>query len=360
MLALFAATASGMDAVEARTFYMGFQDFAYDKTKQAADDTYAFLRANADIVCLQFGEDCPWQEAYEGKPWPQELQDKMQQRKEGVGPNKRIYLEISPLDMGRAAMGGLISDGFKGKSFDDPMVKKAYLAYARGMRDFFQPSFLSIGIEVNELAGNSPRLWPGYVELHKYVYDALKKDQPDLPVFASLTLHNLLAVRKSGNQKRLDDLKDFLAYNDVAGISFYPFLGDHRDPSRPTKNFNWIREFTGALPMAITETAYPAQPIAFASRTIPATPQDQVDYLQTVFDMAERDGYLFVINFAYRDYDMWWEKDKDQWPEWVKAWKDTGLLDGEGNARPAYDLWKAYLSRAYVRPKPGQAASSPE
>ena len=85
MWALFAATASGMDAVAARTFYMGFQDFSYDKTKQAAEDTYAFLRTNADIVCLQFGEDCPWQAAYEGKTWPQELLNKMKRRKNGVG-----------------------------------------------------------------------------------------------------------------------------------------------------------------------------------------------------------------------------------------------------------------------------------
>jgi len=333
-----------------RTFYMGFQDFAYDKTDKGEADTYAFLRENADIVCLQFGADCPWQQAYDGAPFPVELREKMERRLAGVGPDKNIYLEISPLDMGRAAMGGTNMDRFKDKPFDDPAVKKAYLTYARRMAEFFNPKFLCIGIEVNELAGNSPEKWPGYVELHRHVYQALKKEHPDLPVFASMTLHNLLAVRNSGNGERLDRLQDFLPYNDVAGISFYPFLGDHRDPSNPTKNFDWIREFTGEMPMAISETAYPAETINFSDRVIPASPESQVDYLQTVFNMAMRDGYLFVINFAYRDYDAWWEKDKDKWPEWVKAWKDTGVVDGNGEPRISYTLWKDWLARPYNAP----------
>lgn len=348
-VAVLAGAAAGAEP-EGRTFYMGFQDFAYDKTDRGEADTYAFLRENADIVCLQFGADCPWQQAYDGAPFPRELQEKMRRRLDGVGPGKNIYLEISPLDMGRAAMGGTNMDDFKDKPFDDPAVEKAYLAYARRMTDFFKPKFLCIGIEVNELAGNSPKLWPGYVELHKHVYQALKKEHPGLPVFASMTLHNLLAVRDGGNKERLGRLQDFLQYNDVAGISFYPFLGGHRDPSKPTKNFDWIRAFSGGMPMAITETAYPAEPIVFSDRVIPASPESQVDYLQTVLNVAMRDRYLFVINFAYRDYDAWWEKDKDQWPEWVKAWKDTGVVDGNGGPRISYSVWKEWLARPYSAP----------
>jgi hypothetical protein len=330
---------------------MGFQDFAYDKTDKGAKNTYAFLRENADIVCLQFGADCPWQEAYDGEPFPQVLQDKMKERRDGVGADTRIYLEISPLDMGRAAMGGTNMDDFEDKPFDDPMVKQAYLAYARGMVEFFEPAFLCIGIEVNELAGNSPQLWPGYVELHKYIYATLKEEHPDLPVFATMTLHNMLAEKSKGNEERLEQLRALLPYNDVAGISFYPFLGDHRDPDAPTKNFNWIRNFVGDLPIAITETAYPAESLSLETWdiNIPASPADQVDYLQTVFNMAERDEYLFVINFAYRDYDIWWEKEKDKWDDWVKAWKDTGILDGQGVPRPSFELWQHYFTKQYVR-----------
>lgn len=343
----FAAAATGeeMSEPEGRYFYMGFQDFAWDKTEEGAEATYDFLEDNADIVCLQFGDTCPWQEAYEDKPFPEELQDRMERRKEGVGPDKKIYLEITPLDEGRAGIGGDVSGAFEGKSFDDPMVKEAFVKYAKRMVDFYAPAYLCIGVEVNELAGHSPELWPAYVELHKHARRELKKAYPDLPVFASITLHTLLRHIKEGQDETVQRIKDFMPHNDVAGISFYTFLGDWRDPENPTKNFDWIGAWVGDMPMAITETAYPAEPIALSSGTYEADPQAQVDYLETVFKVAQRDQYLFVINFCYRDYDIWWEKTKDVWPEWVKSWKDTGVVDGDGAPRPALDLWRGYLAK---------------
>ena len=51
----------------------------------------------------------------------------------------------------------------------------------------------------------------------------------------------------------------------------------------------------------------------------------------------------FVISFLHRDYDALWEKIKGATPEAFMAWRDCGLLDQDGNAHPAYAIWKRYV-----------------
>ena len=333
---------------------MGFQDATWDDTEEAANTTYEFLRENADIVCLQFG-GVPWQAAYEDN-YPDSMIERWKRRKEGVGPNKKIYLEIGPLDTRRAAMAGSNVGDFKGKQFDDPMVKKAYCSFVRRLTEYYQPAFLGIGIEVNELRDNSPELWPHYLELHKHTYKEMKKDYPDLPITSTLTLHSLLSVKQRGDKEQIDAVQELLAYTDFAGVSFYPFIGRFHDFNEPTKYFDWLRDFIGDLPIAITETAYPAEPIAWGGETrYPSDPDAQKNYLATVLQVARRDNYLFVVNWAHRDWDARWERVKDRLDEMWTAWRDTGLLDGEGNPRPAYDLWKRYFLMQYDREASGSA-----
>jgi hypothetical protein len=38
-----------------------------------------------------------------------------------------------------------------------------------------------------------------------------------------------------------------------------------------------------------------------------------------------------------------WDKIKSNPPELFMAWRDCGLLDESGKARPAYGVWKNYF-----------------
>ena len=63
---------------------------------------------------------------------------------------------------------------------------KAYLNYCRRAVEFFKPDYLSIGIEVNEIhRDGGPKKWDAYVALHQHIYDELKKDHKDMPIFAA-------------------------------------------------------------------------------------------------------------------------------------------------------------------------------
>jgi hypothetical protein len=48
---------------------------------------------------------------------------------------------------------------------------------------------------------------------------------------------------------------------------------------------------------------------------------------------------------AAEDYDRLWDTIKATAPELFMAWRDCGLLDERGQARPAYAVWREYFGR---------------
>ena len=137
---------------------------------------------------------CRGRNCLQDKPFSDELINDWKGKKEATPKGGKVYLAISP---GR----GDLKPGEKslpfpkelvGKSYDDPVVMKAYLSYCRRMLEFFKPDYLAIGIEVNEIYQAGPDKWRAYAALHRHVYQELKKDHPDLPIFASFTLHGML------------------------------------------------------------------------------------------------------------------------------------------------------------------------
>jgi len=56
------------------------------------------------------------------------------------------------------------------------------------MIERFQPKYMAYGIEVNMLAETNPEIWPDYVKFTEQVYNELKKNHPDLPVFLTFQI----------------------------------------------------------------------------------------------------------------------------------------------------------------------------
>lgn len=335
---------------ESRPYYMGFTPFPWDMTLEAVTETNRFVVENGDIVSHHLEQGVPWTEALEDKPFHPKMMDDWENRRK-VSGGKKVFLSVSPLNGGRSGMSLYrgedeempIPDLFRDKAFNDPIVKKAYLNYCHRAADFFQPDYFAIGIEVNELFHNSRQMWQPFLELYMDTYSALKEDYSDLPIFATVTLHNLTNTGWEDLQEQQTEIRKFLEHNDVAGISYYPFMAGQSE--NPVEFFDWIRDFTDK-PLAITETGFPAEDIVLKTYNveIPGTPEKQRTYFETLLERADQDNYLFVIAFLYRDYDQMWEKIKDAAPEAFIVWKDCGLLDESGAERPAYDVWKRHFS----------------
>ena len=335
---LLAGVIEAQSRLSPRPFRMGFTAFAPGVTAEAVTQTREFVRTNADLIAHHI-EGVPWAEALAGTPFPNELVADHESKRLMKPAGAKVYLAISP---GRGEL-KLAEKGttplpakLRGKSYDDPDVIKAYLNYCRRSIEFFKPDYLAIGIEVNEIFTAGPEKWRAYATLHQRVYRELKKEHPDLPVFASYTLHNLFKERGA----MLKACQELMPFNDCVAISFYPFF--IRDT--PDAAFRWLTDNfdSFAKPYAMAETNDTAERTEMPKMkvTLSGTPEKQAAYIRTLLELAERRRFQFVVLFIHQDYDPLWDAIKGTAPELFMAWRDCGLLDERGHARPAYAVWR--------------------
>ncbi len=333
-----------------RCYFMGFTPFPWDFYLEAVAGTNRSSTEWGDIVSHHLEQGVPWTEAAEEKPFHPKMMEDWNNRKK-TAEGKKLFLSLTPLNEARNSMDLYrgekedmpLPETFQNKSFNDPIIKQAYLNYCLRAVEFFQPDYLAIGIEINELFHNAPNQWSSFRELYLDTYAELKKKFPTLPVLATFSLHNLTNPGWQDRVEQQKEIHDLLAHADLMGISYYPFMAGQLE--RPQSTLDWLRNFTDK-PIAITETGFPAEIISLKTFnvTISGDPEKQKTYYQTILERANRDEYRFVISFLIRDYDALWEKIKNSSPEAFVVWRDCGMVDEQGISRPAFDVWKDYYS----------------
>jgi hypothetical protein len=338
---LLAQDAAAAPSSRPRPFRMGFTAFPPDVTAEALSQTRQFVLTNADLIAHHI-EGVPWAEALADQPFPKELVSDYETKRSMKPPGAAVYLAISPGrgELKLAEKGATpLPPELRGKPYDDPAVKRAYLNYCRRSIEFFRPDFLAIGIEVNEIFSAGTDKWRAYAELHRHVYRELKREHPGLPIFASYTLHNLFKARGG----MLKACQEMMPFNDVVAISFYPFfIGETPDAA-----FLWLTDNFDSFgkPYAMVETNDTAERLQMpkAKITLRGTLEKQAAYTQTLLALAERKRFRFVVLFIHQDYDRLWDAIKATAPELFMAWRDCGLLDERGQARPSYAVWREYF-----------------
>jgi uncharacterized protein (TIGR03067 family) len=324
-----------------RSFRMGFTGFVHDTTLEAVTASRKFVRDNGDILAHHI-EGVPWAEALNERPFPKALLEEWEGKKTATPRKGKVYLAISPGrgELKVADKAGPLPKELSGKAYDDPLVMKAYLNYCRRAVEFFKPDYLAIGIETNEIHDAGAKTWRAYVTLHRHVYAELKKEHRKLPIFASWTLHNLFKKRGA----MLEGWKELMPHNDLVAVSYYPFFVADKDRLAA---LDWMtEEFDGfKKPYAMVETNDAAErlPLPSAKVVIEGSPEKQESYYRALLGLAQRRDFAFVVSFVHQDYDALWERIKGSSPELFVAWRDCGLLDERGKARPAYRVWKEYF-----------------
>jgi hypothetical protein len=327
-------------------FRMGFTGFPHDISIEAVVHARDFARQNADIIAHHI-EGVPWSEVLEDKPFSDELLNDWKGKKDARPKGGKVYLAISPgrgdLKPGEKSLP--FPKGLVGKTYDNPVVMKAYLTYCRRMIEFFKPDYLAIGIEVNEIYQAGPDKWRAYAALHRHVYQELKKEHPSLPIFGSFTLHGMLNQTGRGREAMFTAFTEIMPFNDLVAVSFYPFI---RGGTTDIEGcLQWLTDhFDGyKKPYAFVEVGEPAERLKLptSGQIIDGTPEKQAAFYETLLAFANDHDVQFVISFLHRDYDALWEKIKGSSPEAFMAWRDCGLLDQDGKSRPAYTVWKRYF-----------------
>lgn len=354
LAALLLASSAAGQSDEPRPFRLGFTTFPYAISYEAVDFTYAAIAQDADLIMHHFDNGVPWPEALADAPFPAGLEAEWADAVRRTPPDHAVLLSLTPIAWWRNGLALLRADQgdqplppeWEGRAFDDPDVITAYRNYVLRAVETFNPDYLVIGIEVNLLLTERPDLWPGYLALQRATYAAVKAQYPDLPVFVSvvgaalvdgITEHDAAAQRAA--------LPDILAASDLFALSLYPYMTAYMTTPLPDSFFASIFGLSDK-PLAISETGYPAETLTAGGLTFPSTPGLQADYIARLLAEAQSREMVFVVNFVLRDYDTLWEQIGGG--DLAAVWRDTGLYDEDGNARPALAIWRSALARPYA------------
>jgi hypothetical protein len=350
-----------------RSFYMGFTPFPHALSVEAVESAYDVIARDADMIAQHFDNGVPWQEALDnadhattyGVTYAADFLNDLDYRLQHDPAGHSLYLAVTPLGPlreGLALHRGTsdnepLTPPWDSYALDHPDVIKAYTRHCLNMIEHFHPDYFAYAIEANILAYydnlNSTDKWTQFVNLVKEVYPVLKARYPDLPVFISLQV----GIFHSDSTAQSASIRQILPYTDYIAISAYPFIDIPNPADLPSDYFSQLADLDPAKPVAIAETAWPAEDVEDFNHpgTIIAEedPQRQQQYIQRLIDeMDDLDG-RFITLFFTRDYDDLWESafQYDPDAQLIRTWRDTGLFDGQGNPRPALETWRAALQR---------------
>jgi hypothetical protein len=332
-----------------RSFFMGFTPWQYSWIEEKMATIYKTIQDHGDIIAHHLDDGIPWPEAFKQKTFHANVEEKLAFRLKQIDHNRhKIYLAVTPLNFKRDGIAGYwaekgamdLPDDWKDKSFNDPEVLQAYVNYCRVMIQRFKPDYFAYGIEVNLLAKNNPELFVKFVPFVEKVYKTLKAEFPRLPIFLTFSLDHPKYFSTFSQQ-----VSQLLPYTDLFALSTYPYglekEGVNSIRDLPKDWFKQVSSVAGGKKIAIAETGYPGENISIFGSDIKSSEQDQLMYLQFLFNEMQNLNAEFIIWFVPIDYDDLWSVLK--WLVFFNPmytiWKDTGIWDGEVRPRLSKDYW---------------------
>lgn len=349
---------------ESRSFHIGMGPWPYAFTQEALDETFDLVAAHTDLVMHHFDWGVPWPEALAGGPYHPSVESQLSYRASKRRPGQKVYLALAPQASDRDGLAGYWGDEWDmerpgewaKKDFDDPDVLLAFTNYARDMINRFAPDYFAYGIEVTNSFAEDDPAFDRFLVLAEHVYTTLKRENPELPIFATLA-----TISQSTDVEGLRSLAGkVMPYSDYVAISTYPFwsfsdLKRRADPRDiPSDWFSRWATFAPDKPFAVAETSYIAEDLVMDQYQVHmrGTERWQAEYVRLLCEELNSLDAEFVAWFIPRDYDEGWEYLRTLGVEqFLKAWRDTGLVDGGGKPRQSLAIWDAWLHLPRVRKK---------
>jgi hypothetical protein len=335
-----------LSEIDQRNFGMGFTTWPYDASSESVDDTYSFLSNNATIYAEHLDNRIPWNAWINNEPLPEVFVNDVNSRKQKRLNSPDLLLSVSILNNARS---GLIED-FQGNlpdfdQLDDPVIENAYVAHLTYLIEELSPDYLLISIESNELLLNAPDQWEAFKRLMQNVKERIGQLHPNIPLSESVTLHNWYSPNVSNPLEFISEISEYVSNYEFAAISFYPFFKGLKTTEDFQLAFDFLHEQTNQ-PIAFVETAMIAENLEVSALNVSIAGDEceQRAYLESLMFNAQEQDYKFIIWWAHRDYDQLWDTFDESVKDLGKIWRDTGLLDEDGNERPGFELWKELLA----------------
>jgi hypothetical protein len=345
-----AQSAAKIGPITHRPFSMGFTRWPADLTPEGVQTAEEFANAHGDIVSVMFIGGIPWQEALDGKPFTQDVQNSL-----GYRPpkGKKLFLSISPLNQDRRGLAPNWGEKdnlplppvWANRALNSPEVRQAFLAFTLRAVEAMKPDYLAIGIELNVLLSHDHSRWLQVKELIRDTYTAVKAKYPTLPVcFTTEVLHykKLNSEAKGSDQEA--EVADLMKSSDLFAMSVYPHMTYDLPRPIPADFFDFARSFH--KPIAVAESGMTSRDVELKAfkLTLRGSEQDQQQFTELLLKTAMRDHYAFVINFATTDFEKLCARLPAPADDLARIWAYTGMQTSDRKPKPALTVWDAYLS----------------
>jgi hypothetical protein len=331
---------------------MGFTDFPHERSVAALNAALETIRRDADLILMHFDDGVPWEEAAAGAAYPPLYQGELERKAAAQPPGHVRYLAVTPIAFERDRLASRRGNAgsepllppWDSYAFDDPAVVSAFGAHCERMIASFAPEYFAYGIEVNILRASAPEKWSAFVSLAAQVYARLKTFRPSLPIFLTFQVDFL----HQSPDAQAAAIREVLPYSDLVAASSYPYAAEADPRALRSDHFSALADLAPGKRFAVAETAWPGESVTDPYPVfIPATEETQRLYVERLLADAERLDAAFVCWFFTRDFDAFWEAELQHVADasLIRLWKDTGLLRGDGSARPSHALWRSRLAR---------------
>jgi hypothetical protein len=343
--------------VENRSFEMGLTMFPYDYTAKAIKDTKDFVSDNADLVLIPVEKGIPWEESLENEDFDEDVQAQIDVIVNNIPEDKDVLLRVSPFNEDKDDLANdwnvtgneARSGDFKSVKFSDKNVIKAYTNYIVKLVELSNAETVIYAPDINLFLENNNDSWADFEKFSKSVYSNLKEKYPEKSFISTIQLDNYYL----NEDKEKEKLRSIMEYSDLIAVDCFPYAySKYKSPYKiPEDYFTKAREIDSRKAFAITDTSYIAENFKTDDSTVKGSEEYQKDYIKLVLESVTNENARFVVWSINRDYDELWdimeEKNQDK-NKIFKTWKNTGLLDSEGNERASFVIWKKYLDKKLI------------
>jgi len=335
---------------------MGFTRWPPEATLEGLARMDAFLAAHGDLTALHFDGGIPWPEALSGDTLPEAVTKEWTAARDAIPESRTLYVAITPINMERKSLAPYWGDStnqplpkpWNEYAFDNPDVEQAYLNYARQVIEFFHPDYLAIGIEANVVQVNAPENWEGYKKLHRAVYETLKQEYPDLPIFATFTVSHINGLDGGDKTIQKREIESLLPYLDLIGLSAYPFGWMYESgKADPIPEDFFATALSFGKPLAVTESGAPSYSFSAFGKDYEFTEEYQARWIDFLLRQAGEHSFEFVVGFTGIDYDKLLAAFPADTRELGMIWVYTGLERSDGCPKRALSAWDEFLELPY-------------
>lgn len=214
-----------------------------------------------------------------------------------------------------------------------------YVSMVESFADEYDPPFMFLGNESDEYFAIDPEDYARWVEVYDRAYDAIKAVSPRTLVGPVFQYERMAGIGELAAFSPVPTWGAVQAHGldkvDIVGLTVYPFFAHPTPEEIPEDYLDALDAYIGGLPIAITESGWPAEDAAGFDPPWVASETNQETFAGVLDDwVSERDVRVVTWLFLHPPVEDAGIDELD----W-QIFQSLSLRRTNGTPRPVYELW---------------------